>query len=93
MLAGCVAILVGVLFVWRMEVFETRLFGIENKTAAQIVGGIIGWLYQQHVQQTTIPLMHPEMFDQHGNIIPDEIVTFRIENSDLIGEEEQQEED
>ena len=58
-----------------------------------LVGGIIGWLYQQHVQQTTIPLMHPEMFDQHGNIIPDEIVTFRIENSDHIGEEEQQEDD
>tara|TARA_B100001123_G_C14347312_1_gene645565 strand:+ start:167 stop:457 length:291 start_codon:yes stop_codon:yes gene_type:complete len=42
MLAGCVAILVGVIFVWGMEVFETRLFGLENKTAAQIVGGIIG---------------------------------------------------
>ncbi len=58
------------------------------------VGGIIGWLYHQHTQQqvTYFPV-HPEMFDEHGNLVPDEVISFRFENADLIRDEEELEED
>lgn len=60
-----------------------------------LVGGIIGWLYQQHVQQqqTSYFPVHPEMFDEHGNLVPDEVISFRFENADLILDEEELEED
>ena len=53
-----------------------------------LVGGIIGWLYKDHVQKTTIPLMHPEMYDNNGNVIPDEIIAFHFENYKLPPSEE-----
>ena len=60
-----------------------------------LVGGIIGWLYQQHVQQQQMSYfpVHPEMFDEHGNLVPDEVISFRFENADLILDEEELEED
>ena len=60
-----------------------------------LVGGIIGWLYQQHVQQQQMSYfpVHPEMFDEHGNLVPDEVISFRFENADLIHDEEELEED
>ena len=60
-----------------------------------LVGGIIGWLYQQHVQQQQMSYfpVHPEMFDEHGNLVPDEIISFRFENADLTHDEEELEED
>jgi|TARA_B100002019_G_scaffold38494_1_gene32207 hypothetical protein len=48
------------------------------------VGGIIGWLYKDHIQKTAPLPLHPEMFDEQGNVIPDEIITFRVENSDFL---------
>jgi hypothetical protein len=46
------------------------------------IGGIIGWLWKEHVVYTTPQqvFMHPEMFDEHGNVIPDEILAVRFEN-------------
>lgn len=48
-----------------------------------MVGGIIGWMialfYNQHNAQT--PYLHPEMFDELGNIIPDQILAIRFENN------------
>ena len=37
--------------------------------------------------------MHPEMYDQHGNLIPDEIVAFRFENNYDYETEDNSEED
>ena len=50
---------------------------------ALIVGGMIGWLARQHSYETTpqIVYTHPEMFDEHGNVVPDEIVAVRFENN------------
>ena len=60
-----------------------------------LVGCIIGWLYQQHVQQQQMSYfpVHPEMFDEHGNLVPDEVISFRFENADLTHDEEELEED
>jgi len=56
------------------------------------VGGIIGWLYKEHVQKTVVPQMHPEMYDERGNVIPDEIIAFRVENSNFLYDEELEDE-
>ena len=47
-----------------------------------IIGGIIGWLAQQnnYVNMQHQGITHPEMYDENGNIIPDEIVALRFEN-------------
>ena len=48
---------------------------------ALLVGGMIGWLARQHhLAQQYVAYTHPEMFDEHGNVVPDEIVAVRFEN-------------
>ena len=34
---------------------------------------------------------HPEMFDENGNVLPDEIVAVRFENNDDNSEEDDEE--
>ena len=49
---------------------------------ALIVGGMIGWLARQQAYESAyVAYTHPEMFDQNGNVIPDEIVAVRFENN------------
>ena len=57
---------------------------------ALIVGGMIGWLARQHSYETTpqIVYTHPEMFDENGQLVPDEIVAVRFENYDNTDDEE-----
>ena len=48
-----------------------------------VFGGIIGWLAQQNnyvIMQNQGAYAHPEMYDENGNLIPDEIVAVRFEN-------------
>ena len=47
-----------------------------------MVGSIIGWLVYRHVLETRPPYLHPEFFDENGQVIPDEIVAVTFENSD-----------
>ena len=51
---------------------------------ALLVGGMIGWMARQHSYDTTpqVVYTHPEMLDENGNLIPDEIVAVRFENYD-----------
>ncbi len=61
-------------FLITFSVFFTLLFFL--------VGGIIGWVYRENTLNTFAGFndMHPEMFDQHGNLLPDEILAVRFEN-------------
>lgn len=46
-----------------------------------IVGIMLGWVareYMMNYQES--PRIHPEFFDNNGNIIPDEVIAFRFEN-------------
>ena len=53
------------------------------------VGGVVGWLAKDHVYQTQPVYTHPEMFDENGNILPDEILAVRFENGyDELDEED-----
>lgn len=54
-----------------------------------LVGSVIGWLAKEHMYNTQPVYTHPEMFDENGNVLPDEIVAVRFENSyDEYDEEE-----
>jgi hypothetical protein len=47
-----------------------------------MVGSVVGWIAKEYVDQRDskfIP-MHPEMFDENGNIIPDDIFALRFDN-------------
>lgn len=50
---------------------------------ALLVGGMIGWMARQHSYDTTPQFVytHPEMFDENGHVVPDEIVAVRFEQT------------
>ena len=64
-----------------------------------ILGGIIGWLAQQNNyvnmqnHRDTALATHPEMYDENGMLIPDEIVALRFENTNDNSEEDDSDED
>jgi hypothetical protein len=61
-----------------------------------IVGGIVGWLTRNHIYDNQVRqvYVHPEMFDDNGNIIPDEILAVRFENDyDSISDEDEEEDE
>ena len=58
---------------------------------ALLVGGMIGWIARQHSYETTpqIVYTHPEMFDEKGNLIPDDILAVRFEQHDTSEENDE----
>ena len=54
-----------------------------------LVGGIVGWLAKDYVYATQPVYTHPEMFDENGNVLPDEILAVRFENNYDNDEEEE----
>ena len=61
---------------------------------ALLVGGMLGWMARQHSYETTpqVVYTHPEMFDENGHLVPDEILALRIENNYDTDTEEAEEE-
>jgi len=53
---------------------------------AAVLGFIIGWfgneIVYQFLSKNSIQPLHPEMFDANGNLVPDEILAVRFENSE-----------
>lgn len=45
-----------------------------------VVGGIVGWIANRTFLENQPINMHPEMFDENGNVLPDEILAVRFEN-------------
>ncbi len=46
------------------------------------LGATIGYLIRCYVQETTPRYSHPEMFDEHGNPLPDELIAIRFEGKE-----------
>ena len=59
---------------------------------ALLVGGMIGWMARQHSYETAPQYMwtHPEMLDENGNLVPDEIVAVRFENYDTTEDNDEE---
>jgi hypothetical protein len=49
-----------------------------------VIGGVIGWflndIIHAFLNKGKHIIMHPEMLDENGNILPDEILAIRFEN-------------
>ena len=69
----------------------TLTFATISSILSLLVGFGIGWLAQSHAIKSN-PYhrdnLHPEMYYQHGNVIPDEILALRFENADNISSTE-----
>ena len=45
-------------------------------------GALGGWIARDYMMNyQEIPRPHPEMFDENGNLVPDEVIAFRFENN------------
>ena len=45
-----------------------------------LVGIIGGWNLREYLlNYQDTPRLHPEFFDEHGNVVPDEVVSVRFE--------------
>jgi hypothetical protein len=58
-----------------------------------IVGLVTGWVareYMMNYQDT--PKLHPEFFDEHGNVVADEVVAVRFEEGYFNDDEEEDDE-
>ena len=53
-----------------------------------MVGSIIGWLTYRHLLESRPPYLHPEFFDENGQVIPDEVVAVRFEEGYFDDDEE-----
>ena len=48
-----------------------------------VIGILAGWVSRDYMMNyREIPRQHPEMFDENGNLVPDDIVAFRFDNYD-----------
>lgn len=57
------------------------------------MGGVLGWMLKQYtIEKNYVAYTHPEMFDDNGNLIPDEILAVRFEN-DYDSDDNEEEDD
>ncbi len=60
--------------------------------ATFVIGFFTGWIVNnvvgQFLNRPTPFAVHPEMFDENGQLIPDEIVALRFENDNDTNEED-----
>ena len=52
---------------------------------ALMMGVLIGWVWKANVDATAYEVpadMHPEMFDQYGRLLPDELIAVRFETEE-----------
>ena len=63
--------------------------------ATFVIGFFTGWIVNnvvgQFLNRPTPFAVHPEMFDENGQLIPDEIVALRFENDNDTDDEEDDE--
>ena len=59
-----------------------------------VVGLVIGWTAREYMMNyREVPRPHPEMFDNQGNLIPDEVIAFNFDNYNYNDYESNDEED
>ena len=69
----------------------TLTFATISSILSLLVGFGAGWLAKEHVYKTTPwhpDNLHPEFLDEHGNVVPDEILALRFENADTFNSDQ-----
>jgi hypothetical protein len=50
---------------------------------AFLTGSIFGWIVRENVVSFNVPQgLHPEMYDDEGGVLPDQLIAFRFETLD-----------
>ena len=59
-----------------------------------IVGVMLGWVAREYMMNyREIPKLHPEFYDQNGNVIPDEVLAISFNPEYFDDDEAEEEED
>lgn len=66
----------------------TLVFSVLFVIFALILGALVGWTVKQHLEQKQPYTYHPEMFDEDGEPLVDDLIAFRFENKEYFDEEE-----
>ena len=65
------------------------VFGSFMTVLFMIVGVIGGWVAREYIMNYhDAPRLHPEFFDDNGNVIPDEVLAVRFEEGYFNDNEE-----
>ena len=65
------------------------VFGSFMSVLFMIVGVIGGWVAREYIMNYhDAPRLHPEFFDDNGNVIPDEVLAVRFEEGYFDDNEE-----
>jgi len=58
-----------------------------------IVGLIVGWIAREYMMNyREVPNLHPEFYDENGNIIPDEVLAISFEQNYFDSNDDDEEE-
>jgi len=78
-----------------MELSVVLTFTILFCVMFLFIGLIGGWIFKQYQIERIYGVrnIHPEFFDNNGNIVPDEVLAVRFEEGFFDDEEEEYEED
>ena len=71
--------------IWRKQMEAALItIGVCTGILTLTVGVILGYILRTYIQDnnTQAYTYHPEMFDANGQLIPDEIISFRIDGDD-----------
>tara|TARA_R110000868_G_scaffold298903_2_gene559095 strand:- start:25006 stop:25242 length:237 start_codon:yes stop_codon:yes gene_type:complete len=59
-----------------------------------IIGIVIGWVVREYMMNyREIPKLHPEFYDENGNVIPDEVYAVRFEEGFFDDDDDDEDED
>jgi hypothetical protein len=67
----------------------TLVFCVMFFITSLVLGAVVGWLYKEYTYSQHPMNLHPEMFDENGNVVPDSIIAFSFDGE--YDEEEEQE--
>jgi hypothetical protein len=56
---------------------------------AFLTGSILGWILRENIVAFNVPEnLHPEMYDENGGVLADQLISFRFENSPFEDEDD-----
>ena len=66
------------------------VFGTLFAFLAFFLGGMVGWTAREYLlyNSTEQPVLHPEMYDENGNVLADSLIAFKFTDCDEDFEDE-----
>ena len=66
------------------------VFGTLFAFLAFFLGGMVGWTAREYLlyNSTEQPTLHPEMYDENGNVLADSLIAFRFTYDDELEDDD-----